>query len=161
MYLFVSVHAQASIDVYFSPEGGCTDAIVRELKTVKKTLYIQAYGFSSAPIAEAVIEAKSRGVDVGIVLDKSNERQKYTSATYLSNHDIIVMIDYIPRIAHSKVMILDNETIITGSFNFTKAAEHSNVENLLIIRNEPELVKKYIANFKIREQLSRFYKGIK
>jgi len=59
------------VSVYFSPSGGCTDAIVRELGAARKQVLMQAYSFTSAPIAKALIEAKKRGVEVKAVLDKS------------------------------------------------------------------------------------------
>lgn len=153
------INVQTSkIQVYFSPNGGATDAIVREISTAKKTIKIQAYGFSSVPITDAIIKAKERGVGIDIILDKSNNTAKYSSATFLENHGIIVMIDHKPHIAHSKIMIIDSETIITGSFNFTKAAEYNNTENLLIINNNPDLVKAYLHNFENREKESSFYK---
>jgi len=62
-----------SIEVYFSPHGGCTDAIVRELGNAHSTVLVQAYSFTSAPIAKALLEAHRRGVKVQVILDKSQE----------------------------------------------------------------------------------------
>jgi phosphatidylserine/phosphatidylglycerophosphate/cardiolipin synthase-like enzyme len=67
------------------------------------------------------------------------------------------LIDHRHAIAHSKVMIIDAETVITGSFNFTKAAEERNSENLLIIRDHG-LAKKYIGNFLEHARHAREYK---
>ena len=120
-------------EVYFSPHGGCTDAIIRELNKAKSTILIQAYSFTSAPIAKALLNAHKRGVKVEVILDKSQRTQKYSSATFLYNPGIPVKIDAQHAIAHNKVMIIDGETVITGSFNFTKAAEENNAENLLVI----------------------------
>lgn len=69
------------------------------------------------------------------------------------NNNIDTWIDYKPAIAHNKIMIIDNRVVITGSFNFTKAAQNRNAENLLIIENH-DLVKKYLANWVKRQQLS-------
>lgn len=142
--------------VYFSPNGGATDGVVRELATAKKTLRIQAYSFTSKPIAKAIVDAKKRGVDVKVILDKTNEKDHYSAATFLVNAGIPVWIDYLPPIAHNKVMIVDEETVITGSFNFTRQAE-SNAENLLIL-HDPALAAKYEANWEAREKVSRDYK---
>jgi len=95
---------------------------------------VQAYSFTSAPIARSLVEAKKRGVTVIAVLDKTNDKgAKYSSAKFLFDAGIPVYIDYKPAIAHSKVLIIDGTTVITGSFNFTKSAEEKNVENLLIL----------------------------
>jgi len=106
--------------VYFSPHGGCTDAIITELNKAKSTILVQAYSFTSAPIAKALLNAHRRGVKVEVILDRSQRTQKYSSATFLSNQGIPVKIDAQHAIAHNKVMIIDGETVITGSFNFTK-----------------------------------------
>jgi phosphatidylserine/phosphatidylglycerophosphate/cardiolipin synthase-like enzyme len=137
--------------VYFSPRGGCTQAIIKEIDNAKSEILIQAYSFTSAPIAKALTNAFKRGIKVQAILDKSQRSEKYTSATFLFNAGIPTYIDDKHAIAHNKVMIIDRETVITGSFNFTKAAEEKNAENLLIIRNK-ELAKIYIENwYKHRE----------
>jgi len=132
--------------VYFSPNGGATDAVVREVHAATQQILVQAYSFTSAPIAKAFMDAHKRGVKVLAVLDKSNETQKYSAATFLVNVGIQTLIDDQHAIAHNKVIVIDSTTIITGSFNFTKAAEEKNAENLLVIKDAPELVKAYEAN---------------
>lgn len=148
-----------TIGVFFSPNGGCTDAIVHEIALAKISVRIQAYSFTSAPIAKAIIDAKKRGVKVEAVLDKSNRTEKYSAATFLKNQGCDVLIDAKHAIAHNKIIIIDEKVIITGSFNFSKAAEESNAENLLVIRDEPQLVAKYVANFRLHQQHSESYQG--
>ena len=102
----------ARVAVYFSPNGGATDAVVRELTAAKTQVLMQAYSFTSAPIAKALVEAHKRGVKVLAVLDKSNETDKYSAATFLNNAGIQPLIDDKHAIAHSKVMVIDSTTII-------------------------------------------------
>ena len=137
---------------FFSPNGGCTDAVVSALREARKTVLVQAYSFTSAPIAKALAEAKQRGVDVQVILDKSQRTERYSGAAFLANNGIPVFIDAGHRIAHNKVMIIDGQTVITGSFNFTKAAESGNAENVLLVLHAPELAKKYSENW--REHLA-------
>lgn len=94
-------------EVYFSPHGGCTDAIIRELNKAKSTILVQAYSFTSAPIAEALLNAHKKGVKVEVILDKSQRTDKYSSATFLFNAGISTKIDAKHAIAHNKVMIID------------------------------------------------------
>jgi phosphatidylserine/phosphatidylglycerophosphate/cardiolipin synthase-like enzyme len=138
----------ASIVAYFSPNGGCTDAIVNELNGAKKSIDVQAYSFTSAPIADAVAKAHARGVAVRVILDKSQQTERYSSLTYLRNHSVPTWVDSKHAIAHNKLMIIDGRTLITGSFNFSKAAEERNAENLLVIRDNPDLIRQYQENFK-------------
>jgi phosphatidylserine/phosphatidylglycerophosphate/cardiolipin synthase-like enzyme len=132
--------------IYFSPKGGCTEAIVKEIIQAKSEIYVQAYSFTSAPIAKALVDAHKRGIKVEAVLDKNQKKEKYTSATFLNNAGIPTYIDSKHAIAHNKVMVIDKEIVITGSFNFTKAAEEKNAENLLIIKSK-ELAKIYTENW--------------
>ena len=75
-----AVAGKSEIEVYFSPNGGCTEAVVRELGKAQKTVYVQAYSFTSKPIAQALVDAHKRGVDVQVVLDKSQRTEKYSRA---------------------------------------------------------------------------------
>ncbi len=147
------------IQVFFSPHGGATEAVVHELGNAKKEILVQAYSFTSAPIAKALVDAHKRGVRVTAILDKSQRTQKYSSATFLNNSGIPTYIDAKHAIAHNKIMIIDGATLITGSFNFTKAAEEKNAENVLVIRGDDVLVKKYLANFEKHLEHSEKYEG--
>ena len=147
-------------EVYFFPHGGCTDAIIRELNKTKSTILVQAYSFTSAPIAKALLDSHKRGVEVEVILDKSQRTDQYSSTTFFFNAGIPVKIDSTHAIAHNKVMIIDGETVITGSFNFTKAAEESNAENLLVIR-DMKLASAYTKNWQEHERHSEDYAGKK
>lgn len=133
--------------VFFSPRGGCTEAVVDVLDRATNSVLVQAYSFTSAPIARAIVDAQRRHVQVAVILDKSQRSEKYSSADFLRNSGVATFIDATHAIAHNKVMVIDGATVITGSFNFTKAAEENNAENLLII-NDPVLAAKYVANWK-------------
>ncbi len=147
----------ADAQVYFSPNGGCTKAIIEQIDNAKSDIFIQAYSFTSAPIAEALINAHKRGIKIEAILDKSNVTGNYSSATYLLNNGIPVLIDAAHAIAHNKIIIIDKEIVITGSFNFTKAAEEKNAENLLIIKSR-ELAKTYLDNWNKHKEHSYEYK---
>lgn len=151
--------APGNVEVHFSPKGGCTDAVVRELGKATSSVRIQAYSFTSEPIAKAILDAKARGVKVEAVLDRDNWTDKYSAATFLKNQGCDVRIDAKHQIAHNKVIIIDDKTLITGSFNFTKSAENSNAENMLVIHDAPDLVAKYIDNFKVHQKHSEPYTG--
>ena len=131
---------------------------MKELDRAKTSVLVQAYSFTSAPIAKALLEAHKRRVKVQVILDKSQKNEKYSSATFLSNQGIPVRIDARHAIAHNKVMVIDGETVITGSFNFTKAAEEKNAENLLVIR-DTKLAELYTKNWQEHERHSEPYEG--
>lgn len=145
-----TIPATGTIEVAFSPQGGITDMIVQELDGSKNSIEVQAYSFTSAPIAKALVDASKRGVKVRVIVDKSQKSEKYSIVTYLTNAGILVHIDKAFAIAHSKIMIVDKIDVITGSFNFTKSAEEKNAENCLIIRGNKQLIDLYEQNWQWR-----------
>ena len=124
--LLIDVHVGHAIDLtllkdtpvkaYFSPKGGCTDAIINEIEQAKTEIKVQAYSFTSAPIAKALVNAHKKGIKVEVILDKSQRSKRYTSATFLMNAGIPTYIDSAPAIAHNKIIIIDQETIIHRQF---------------------------------------------
>ena len=148
-----------TIKVYFSPAGGCTEAVVESLASATNSVFVQAYSFTSAPIAKALVEAHRRpGVKVEVILDRSQRGEKYSSADFVMHAGIPTYIDTKHAIAHNKIMIIDRHIILTGSFNFTKAAEENNAENLLVI-DDPALAEKYIDNWQAHLKHSERYQG--
>jgi len=148
----------APAQVYFSPHGGCTEAIVEALSKAKTEVLVQAYSFTSKEIAKALLDAHKRGVKTQIILDRSNMSGKYSAGDFTAHGGIPTYIDSDHAIAHNKVMIIDKETVITGSFNFTGNAEKSNAENLLIIKSR-DLAKAYIENWQEHKGHSETYGG--
>ncbi len=115
--------------VHFSPNGGTTNFIVEEISKAHKSIYVQAYSFTSHSIANALISAHHNGIHVEIILDKSDMTGKGSALSLLRDKGITVFVDDKHAIAHNKIIIIDNEKVFTGSFNFTNAAEHANAEN--------------------------------
>jgi phosphatidylserine/phosphatidylglycerophosphate/cardiolipin synthase-like enzyme len=155
---FAQEKPSCPISVYFSPHGGCTEAIVKELGQAKSSVLMQAYSFTSAPTAKALLDAHKRRVKVEVILDKGRRKEKYTEATFLSNQGIPVKIDPAHQIAHNKIITIDGETVITGSSNFTKQAEERNAENLLVIRDR-KLAELYTRNWQEHADHSEPYAG--
>lgn len=157
LLLVLGCEPQASIpqgvQVYFSPGGGATGAVVNALDHATNSVLVQAYSFTSAPIAEALVTAHKRGVKVQVILDKSQRTEKYSEADFLQHNDIPTLIDAEHAIAHNKIMVIDSYLVLTGSFNFTRAAEEHNAENLLVI-NDAALVKQYVSNWEAHERHS-------
>lgn len=131
----VTLPKDTTVHVYFSPNGGCSEAIIDTISKSKSEILVQAYIFTSEPIARALLGAHKRGVKVIVILDKSQKKDGYSPATFFANQGIPAYIDSNHARAHDKVMIIDQETVITGSFNFSKSAETQNSENVLIIRS--------------------------
>lgn len=131
----VSLVPQTLIRVYFTPGDSAEMAIVDQLVNAKESILVQAYSFTNPAIAAALADAQSRGVNVVILLDKSHRTQRYSAADFTAKSGITTLIDDRHAIAHNKIMIIDGRVVVTGSYNFTKAAEKSNAENLVIIES--------------------------
>ena len=153
--------AAPSIAVAFSPHQGATAAVVDFIKSAKKSIRVAAYSFTSPEIAHALMQAHEDGIDVAIVLDKSNETGKYSAATYLANSEVPLRIDHRYSIMHDKYIAVDGVSLETGSFNFTKAAENNNAENVIVIKNNPDVAQAYTANWQSLWDESAPYEGPK
>ena len=147
------------IRCYFSPRGGCTEAVVEEIDKARQIVLVQAYSFTSQPIAKSLVNAHNRGVKIVCVLDKSQRTEQYSSADFVAHAGIETHIDAEHAIAHNKVMLIDGHTLITGSFNFTSNAENNNAENLLIIHDVADLYSAYQQNFQHHLEHSQAYTG--
>src|SRR5438874_1497090 len=148
----------AQVDAFFSPGVSCAAVIVREIAKAKQTIYVQAYSFTSQQIARALTDAEKRGVKVIAILDASNCTKNYSAADFLAHEGVETYIDSQHAIAHNKIIILDGVTVVTGSFNFTKAADQKNAENLLVIRDD-KVAAKYEANWQAHFRHSEYYAG--
>ncbi len=141
------------IEACFTPSEKCTPFITQTIKLAKKTIYVQAYTWTSQEISEVLVQMKNQGVKVQILLDKVN-LNKNNALTLLQENGINVMVDYVPGIAHNKIILVDDDITITGSFNFSRAADTKNVENVLKIQSK-EVNEIYLQNWNKRKQYSQ------
>lgn len=150
----------AEIAVCFTPGQDCTAKIVAEIDAAKTSLLVQAFSFNSTPIMEAMVAARKRGVAVRIIMDRTNETiANHAAATFFAQRGMVPLIDDKVEVAHNKVMVIDGTVVITGSFNFTTAAQKASAENVLIVKNDAELARAYEDNWQKRAAVSRPYGG--
>lgn len=131
--------------VCFTPADHCDDLVVKDIQAARKDILVQAYHLSSHKIVAALLAKHAQDVPVTVILDKTARKE----AIPFIKANIPVYIDGKVRIAHNKVMIIDNAITITGSFNFTDSAQSRNAENLLVIDNG-DLAREYEDNFYVR-----------
>lgn len=137
------------VNICFTPPAGCGNLIAVEISKAEQSIYVQAYGMTSKPIVRELIRAGQRGVRVAILLDSSNLHETSSKMQELIDSGIEVKIDKVSGIAHNKVMIIDKKKVITGSFNFTTAADNMNVENVVMLEDTN------VANVYLQNWLSR------
>ena len=148
------------VKIYFSPNGGCEDAIVEAISHAKREIDVAMYAFTSRTLARALVAAKGRGITVRVVMDGSfAQENEYSKAEYLRRKGIPVKLvtpygqwgrsrEWEGKM-HNKFAVIDSSTVITGSYNWTTTAERVNYENLLIFTDAPEVASAYKREFNL------------
>lgn len=134
--------------IYFTPPTGAASGVIRQIDLAKKNVKVMAYGFTAAPIAEALARAIGRGVRVELIQDQKSATNNRQAVAILEQAGALVRSDGEHAIAHNKVMLIDDDIVITGSYNFTNSAEKRNAENLLILRSSYAM-KRYLDNWQV------------
>jgi phosphatidylserine/phosphatidylglycerophosphate/cardiolipin synthase-like enzyme len=135
------------VENYFSPDDNVADQIVGEINAAKQSIYFLAFSFTSDPLAEAIIARFQNGVTVrGVMEETQAESNIGGNYKQFISSGINVRLDGNPRNMHHKVIIIDKQTVITGSYNFSSSAENRNDENVVII-HDADLAAKYLAEF--------------
>jgi len=142
-----------SATVCFTPGKHCQSQLIDAIGKAKKSIVVQAYSFTDKDVASALVKVSQRGVEVKAILDKSNAKDGRPAKAILMENGIPVRFDYPSGIAHNKVMVID-DLVVTGSYNFSAAAYKNNAENILFIAS-PELANQYRENWLKRWELSR------
>jgi len=131
------------IQIFFSPQDkAITNGILPIIKKAKKYIYIPTFVITEKRVAEELISAKNRGVDVKIILDSLNASNKHSKHKELRNSGILLKAENWAGKMHSKSMIIDDEYLVIGSMNLSKSGEMRNDENMIILKN-PQAAKFY------------------
>jgi len=133
--------------VYFSPNGGCQEAVITEINKAHESIDIAMYALTSREVAQAIVEAKGRHVKIKISLDPAQIKDHFSKSRFLINKGVDVKFHMGPGLLHDKFAVIDDRLVLTGSFNWTTSAEKKNAENLLVI-SDKELAQKYTKQFK-------------
>ena len=146
--LLSAAAAQAS-EVYFSPNGGARQRLVRAIEESRKTLDIAVYAFTSFELAEALQAAKARGVHVRVLVDREKAEAGGAVMRRLRLNGVPVRSLGVPEasLMHHKFAVFDEHLVVTGSYNWTNSGEHANYENLAVL-DEPEMVKRFQQEFR-------------
>lgn len=147
-----AMNASGTIQLAFSPEDDTGEMIVQAIHGAKRQVLVQAFSFTHRKISQALIDARRRGVDVQLIADGEQIRKMQRGLVpEIAAAGVPTFVDYSHDSAHNKIMIIDagqpQSAVITGSFNFTHAAQYKNAENLLIFRGNPQLTQAYLKNW--------------
>ena len=145
------------VQACFSPQGKCSAHILREIEQAKKELLVAVYAFTSDDLAAALVQAKKRGVSVQVIIDReydaTNEKSK---GKFLESQKIPLRrvsggkanaVERDAGLMHQKFAVIDRKVVFTGSYNWTRAADNLNDENLLFFRDAGALAEEYRKAF--------------
>jgi phosphatidylserine/phosphatidylglycerophosphate/cardiolipin synthase-like enzyme len=144
--------ASGTIQLAFSPEDDTGALVIEAIRGARKQVLVQTFSFTHRKIAQALIEAKRRGIDVQLIADGEQIRKMQRGVVpEIAAGGVPTFVDREHDSAHNKIMVIDaglpQAAVITGSFNFTHAAQYKNAENLLIFRGNPQLTQAYLKNW--------------
>ncbi len=147
------VHGTATIQYAFSPDGNAAKLVISAIDSARREVLVQAFSFTHGGIANALVRAHSRGANVQVIADPGQiELIGHNVVGVLVDAGVPVYTDAAHSAAHDKIMVIDAEEalplVVTGSFNFTLAAQYRNAENVLVISGNRELVQAYLENWK-------------
>ncbi|QCP55154.1 phospholipase D family protein [Trinickia violacea] len=148
--------AAPQVEVGFSPEGSAEQLVLRAIASAHKSVRVAAYSFTSAEVVRALVAAKRNGIDVAVLVDEKNNLVEDRSGKARAALNLLVNAGIPTRtigvypIHHDKYVVVDGETVETGSFNYSRAAASYNSENALVIWHDPALAAQYLAHWQSR-----------
>lgn len=144
------------VEIYFSPDDGTARELIRLIQGAQESIYLLAYSFTSDGIASAILSRARAGVEVIGVFDESQyQSNEGTEFDRMVENGLDIRLDSNPHSMHHKVIIIDEQIVITGSYNFSNNAETRNDENTLVIHN-PQIAALYTDEFnKVFQQAHR------
>lgn len=157
-----AIAATSDIEVGFSPNGTAEALVLKSIDAAHRSVRLMAYSFTAPAVVRALIAAKRRGVDVGVIVDFKNNITDDRSGkgraalNLLANAGISTRTIAVFPIQHSKYVVIDDLHVETGSYNFSAAARY-NSENVLVLWNRPEIAKSYSENWKSLYSQSEIY----
>jgi phosphatidylserine/phosphatidylglycerophosphate/cardiolipin synthase-like enzyme len=149
-----------TIEYAFTPGDDAAGTVVRAIDAAREQVLVQAFSFTHRQIAAALIRAHARVVDVHVMVDPGQaEMIEHNVIPFLLDHGVMVLADAEHGAAHNKVILVDPvgrvPAVVTGSFNFTHAAQYRNAENLLILRGNADLTRAYLDNWTLHRTHAR------
>ncbi len=156
----VTVAGPAEVSVGFSPEGSGEALVLKTIASAQRAIRVSAYSFTSAPVVKALVAAKRRGVDVMVLVDEKANTQGNAYGRHALNALVdagipVRTIDVYP-IYHDKTIVAD-DSVETGSFNYSRAAAQENSENVIVLWHDPALADVYLQHWRSRWEQGQSY----
>lgn len=130
----------------FSRVEECDRLLISLISQARGSIYVAVYSFTRDGLARALVEAKNRGVEVRVVMERDNAFGQGSEYEFLKANGVDVRLDGNPASMHHKFMVVDGEVVVTGSYNWSTAAEDRNDENIVVIR-DAGIASRFIEEF--------------
>lgn len=145
----------ASIEAGFSPEGTARQLVLKTIETAQQDIRLMGYSFTSPEVVSALVRAKRRGVDVRVVLDQKantgkNNKASRAAMNLLTGAGIPVRTVSTWKILHDKAIVADGRHTQLGSYNYSRAADRVNSENVLVVWDDPAVAQRYLQHWQSR-----------
>ena len=146
-YPKVALGDGTEIFTYFSPADNTISPLLKEIQSAEESIHFMTFAFTHDALGDAMRDRFKSGIDVRGVFEAKQTNNQYSEYTPMREAGLPVILDKSSGAMHHKVIVIDGETVITGSYNFSKNAEKRNNENLLIIKENREIAAAYLAEF--------------
>lgn len=137
---------QEKSDAYFSPGDECRDIIINQINSALTRIKICVFTISDDRISNAILTSYKRGLDIRVISDNDKSLDVGSDISRLAQAGIAVKMDSTPNHMHHKFMVVDDRSLITGSYNWTQSAARFNHENILLT-SEGGVVKSFLKEF--------------
>ena len=147
------IQSAGTIEYALTPGDDAAALVVRTIDAAKSQVLVQAFSFTHRDIADALIRAHRRGLDVQVIADREQtDAMESDAMRSMLKSGVPVFTDGQHSAAHNKVIVIDHNqpepVLITGSFNFTFAAQYRNAENVIVFHRNPDLTQAFYANWR-------------
>lgn len=165
--LTASITLFSSPQIYFSPDDRPRNKLIELINDAQHRIYAAVYMITDKKIANALVEAKKRGLDVQIITDQSCAKSEFGKIKTLLENNIDVHV-YAPEksarqlsapLMHDKFALIDYNKIWTGSYNWTKSASEVNQENAILISDDNEMYERFLSQFSVLKERCVIHKG--
>ena len=123
------------IENYFAPEDEVMNKVIKAVENAKTYIHFMAFSFTDDALADVMIQKKNQGIALGGIFETRGANTEYSQCQTLLSAGADISLDGNPSTFHHKVIVIDDTTVILGSFNFSSNANESNDENLLIVHD--------------------------
>jgi phosphatidylserine/phosphatidylglycerophosphate/cardiolipin synthase-like enzyme len=150
--VYARAEQRADVEVAFTPADDVAGMIVGRIGQARQSVRMQAYLFTDRRIANALLAARKRGVEVELIGDAAQrESGGLPHLEALARAGVRVYLNAAHAAAHDKIVIVDGDSpaaaVITGSYNFTRAAQARNAENVVVISGNRAVTDRFVENF--------------